>query len=130
MKIASEVKTTWIDPLTFRELKINERVTLKSDNDIISDFVIQDIYGDNSILLKKPESKISSNFKRSSVILSTSASFDAKSLRQNDIVQIKLKNGKVIPLKINLIINKDFFILGPESNTKKLSLICRSHDLI
>ena len=123
MKIKSEVETKWIDPLTFKEMKIDERVTLKSDNGIITDFIIDNIYGDNSILLKKPEGKIISSVSDKSFTLHPSISFDAKTLRPNDIVQIKLKNGRVYKLRVELIFNKDFLILGPLDKNKRISFL-------
>lgn len=123
MKIISEVKTTWIDPLTFKELKIDDKVTLNSDNGIITDFIIENIYGDDSILLKKPGGRIISSVSDKSFTLHPSISFDAKTLKPNDVVQIKVKNGKTYQLRVELIFNKDFLILGPLDKNKRISFL-------
>lgn len=123
MKINSEVETKWIDPLTFKEMKIDDKVTLKSDSGIITDFIIDNIYGDNSILLKKPEGKIVSSVGEKSFTLHPSITFDAKTLKPNDLVEIKVKNGKTFQLRVELIFNKDFLILGPLDKNKRISFL-------
>lgn len=123
MKIKSEVETKWIDPLTFSEMKIDERVTLKSDSGIVTDFIIDNIYDDNSILLKKPDGKIISSVNEKSFTLHPSITLDAKTLRPNDLVQIRVKNGKIYQLRVELIFNKYFLILGPVGASKRLSFL-------
>lgn len=104
-------------------MKVDDSVTLRSGNGIAADFVIEDIYNDSSILLNKPQAKVLSSLKNNSITLKPFRTFDRKILRPNDLVQIKLKNGKTYQLRVELIINKDFLILGPVCRTKRIGFL-------
>lgn len=117
--MANNVKKSWVDPLTYREIKIGDRVRLDTENDITLNLIVEDIHDDDSILLKKPDAKVISSHTDQSVVLYPSVSLDTKTLNKNDLVLITDKNGKTLTLKVEYIINKEFLLLGPADRNQK-----------
>lgn len=119
----SNVKKSWVDPLTFREMKVGDRVKLNSENDIIVELTIEDIYDDDSILLKKPDAVVISALKSTTVVMHPQVKINAAIFKQNDKVIVKTRDNKAFQMKIEMILNKNFIVLGPVGGAKKIGLL-------
>lgn len=119
----SNVKKSWVDPLTFREIKVGDRVRLSSENEIVIDLIVEDIYDDDSILLKKPDPVVLSRVKSEVSVLHPCIKLCGAIFRPNDKVIVKTTDDKVHQMKIEMILNKDFIILGPIGSRKKIGLM-------
>lgn len=114
----TNVKKSWVDPLTFREIKVGDRVKLNSENDITLNLIVDDIYDDDSLLLRKPEEVIISGknkFTQKAIVLSSSLKVSGKKFSINDKVIVKLKNGKTLDGVVLFIIDNSILVIGPKN---------------
>lgn len=119
----SNVKKSWVDPLTFREIKVGDRIKLNSENDITLDLVVEDIYDDDSLLLKKPDAVVIANVNEKASVLCPYIRISGAIFRPNDKVVVKTSDRKIHQMKIEMILNKEFIIIRPVNSKKKLGVI-------
>lgn len=119
----SSVKKSWVDALTFREIKVGDRIKLNSENGITLDLIVEDIYDDDSLLLKKPDAVVISNVKEKFSVLRHCIRVSGTIFRPNDKLLVKTSDKKVHQMKVEMILNKDFIIIGPVNSKKKIGVI-------
>lgn len=121
---------TFVDPLTFRELKSGDNIKLIG-NGIIFESFIESISEDGIVVAVSRNKKRAENMSILGAVNTIRSSTNLKGLKIKcgDLIEVRTKHNRRIQLKVDMIINDNALILEiPNSKTKwsfldKLKLI-------
>ncbi len=115
----ADTEIKYVDPLTFEELKEGDRVAVTSPMGIVMDFKVGNIGEGGAVGLVPTTTKLPSTQQKlvaatNSVVLASDFR-DSRSgfiVHRNDIVVVTDSRGKKTNLRVDLIVGRDFIILG------------------
>lgn len=115
---------TFIDPLSFRELKSGDSVKLIR-NGIVLETFIDSISGHSiSISVDKNKKQVESmSVVGATNTFSQSMRLKGLKLKTGDLVDLKTKFGKAIRLKVDMILNENILILETPNSKKNWRVI-------
>jgi hypothetical protein len=120
-RTTSNTEIQFVEPLTFKALKVGDRVRLTSDGGFLMDLQVGQINLDDSITLMKPDSKIKFDVGASLVIFPRLVTSNFK-ISPGDPVNVKNMKGQSFALKVEFILG-DLIILSKPGLKRKLSLL-------
>jgi hypothetical protein len=123
-QVKAEVQ--YMDPLTFKSLKVDDRVTVTSPKGITVDFKIISIDSEDTLVLGPLSNK---TFKPVAYLKSFVMAHSFKDPKSNfqvqpkDIIILVDRHGKKTEMRVDMIIDKDFLVLDLPTNKKPMGFI-------
>lgn len=132
--MTSIFKKNFADQRLFREINLGDRVMLNTENEVVLNLIVEDIYDNNSLLLQKPRDaaifdKISydvldaKNLVQRTLVLSSYLKVDGGRFAVNDKVKLKFENGKTAEGIVLYIIDKSALVIGPKNLKNKHKIL-------
>lgn len=122
----TNAEVQYMDPLTFKTLKVNDRVTVTSPKGITVDFKIISIDSENTLVLGPLSDTTVKPVASLNTVLIATTFRDQKSnfqVQPKDVVTLVDRQGKEVEMHVDMIIDKNFLVLDLPGNKKPMGFL-------